>query len=135
MFLSIFPSLLLFQYYAPLILRVALGVIFVDFGWAKLTTQKTEKARFFDSIKLKPGNTFVWIIALTEIVSGIFLIAGFLTQIGALVVIIISLASLYLKKKYPSSFASSFGFLFLIFIISLSLILTGPGKFALDLPL
>ena len=133
--LSIFPFLLTYQLVAPLILRLTLGAIFVDFGWAKLGRQKTEKVAFFETIGLKPGITYVWLIALIEIATGLLLIAGFLTQIVALIAGIIMIISIVLKKKYPTSFESSSCFLIVCMVIALSLLLTGPGFFAFDLPL
>ena len=133
--LSIFPFLLSYQLAAPLILRLTLGVIFVDFGWAKLKKQKIEKVAFFETIGLKPGIAYVSTIALIEIAIGLLLITGFLTQIAALVAGIILIISVLLKKKYPGSFESSSCLLIVCLVITLSLLLTGPGFLAFDLPL
>lgn len=84
---------------------------------------------------MKPGLVYVFVIGIVEMIAGIFLVAGFLTQIAALVVVIILLGALYLKKKYPTSFESSSGYLFLCLVIALSLLFTGPGFLAFDLPL
>jgi len=133
--LSIFPELLTYQLLAPLMLRLVIGFIFIDFGWSKVTRQRAQKAVFFESINLKPGVLFVWIIGIIEILAGLFLLAGFMTQIGALISSIILLISLFLKKKHPDSFESSFGYLFLCLIIALSLLVSHPGFYSIDLGL
>jgi putative oxidoreductase len=133
--LSVFPFLLTYQLAAPLLLRLTLGLILANFGWTKLRRQKAEKAAFFETIGLRPGIIWVWIIALVEIVAGLFLIAGFLTQIAALTAAIILIAAIFLKKKHPASFESGLCLLSICLVIALSLLLTGPGFFAFDLPL
>ena len=133
--LSIFPFLLSYKLLAPFILRLTLGAIFVDYGWAKINRQKAEKVAFFETIGLKPGLTYVWIIALIEIATGLLLAVGFLTQIAALIAAIILIISILLKKKDPASFESSSCLFIVCLIISLSLLLTGAGSLAFDLPL
>lgn len=133
--LSVFPFLLTYQLAAPLILRLTLGAIFVNFGWVKLHRQKTEKAAFFEKIGLKPGRLYLWVIAIIEIAAGLLLIIGLFTQVAALVAAVISLIAVFLKRKQPLSFESSLCLLIVCLIIALSLMLTGPGFFAFDLPL
>ena len=101
--LSLFPTLLTYQLLAPTLLRLALGFVFVNFGFTKIGRQKTQKRLFFETIGFRPGIAYVWAIALIEIVAGLFLIAGFLTQIAALVSAIIVAIAILLKKKHPSS--------------------------------
>jgi uncharacterized membrane protein YphA (DoxX/SURF4 family) len=133
--LSLFPALLTYQLWAPTAFRLALGIIFASFGYNKITKQRNEKAAFFEAVYLKPGKTFVWIIGTLEIVAGIMLIFGMLTQGAALFTSIILAAALVLKKKHPSAIGSDSGFLALLLLISLSLLITGPGQQAIDLPL
>lgn len=133
--LSIFPALLTYQLLAPTLLRLTLGIVFVNFGFTKIGRQKAEKIVFFETIGLNPGIAYVWVIALIEIVTGLFLVAGFLTQIAALVSVVILAIAFLLKKKHPLSLESGSGFLILCLVIALSLLLTGPGFFAFDLPL
>ncbi len=133
--LSIFPALLTYKLIAPLILRLTLGSIFVNFGWTKLGRQKAGKIVFFEKINLKPGIFYVWLIAIVEIIAGLLLIAGLFTQIAALVSGIILLIAIFLKRKQPLSFESSLCLLIVCLVIALSLMFTGPGFLAFDLPL
>ncbi len=133
--LAVFPTLLTFQMVSPVILRIALGLIFIDFGWAKMRRQRSDKVAFFDSIGLRPGLYFVLAVGAVEILAGLFLLIGLFTQVASLVSSIILAISIYLKKRHPDKFESSLGFLSLALIVSLSLIFTGPGFLSFDLPL
>lgn len=133
--LSIFPDLLTFGLVAPFLLRLALGFTFLGFGWGKLTREREEKSRFFEEINLKPGKVYALAFGLAELVGAILLIVGLFTQIVAIVFALISLGSFFIKSRRPNVLSSSKEFLAILFIISLSLLFSGPGFFAFDLPL
>ncbi|OHA18992.1 MAG: hypothetical protein A3C08_00635 [Candidatus Taylorbacteria bacterium RIFCSPHIGHO2_02_FULL_47_18] len=133
--LSVFPDLLAFWLLAPFLLRVALGLVFVNFGLHKLGRGRADKTAFFESLGWKPGEYFAFGFGAIELIAGLLLIVGLYTQIAALVVALILLCALILKKKVPHGIESSRGFLALLFIIALSLLVLGAGLFAFDLPL
>ncbi len=133
--LNTFPSLLTFSLLAPLILRVVLGLIFVNLGYLELTSEKKRWAAFFETVHFKPATFFVILVGLVEIIGGVFLIAGFLTQISALVFSIITFGEFYAEYREETLLKRDIIFYLLIFAISLSLLLSGAGIFALDLPL
>ncbi|KKU59147.1 MAG: DoxX family protein [Parcubacteria group bacterium GW2011_GWA2_47_12] len=134
--LSVFPSLLAFGLLAPLLLRLALGLVFVNFGWHKLARGRADKTAFFESLGWKPGEYFAFGFGVVELVVGVMLIVGIYTQIAAFVAALISLGALALKRRTTScGIESTRGFLALLFIISLSLLVLGAGLFAFDLPL
>lgn len=133
--LNIFPDLLAFGLVAPVLLRVSLGVIFLNFGWRKLTNDREQKAALFETLGLRPGAQYARAVGIIELLAGICLIVGFLTQIAALVTLIISIGAYYLKGKQPNQIENSKRFFFLLFVISLSLLFSGAGFFAFDLPL
>ena len=133
--LNTFPSLLTFSLLAPLILRVVLGLIFINLGYIELTSEKKRWHAFFATVHLKPATVFVILMGLFEIVGGFFLIAGFLTQIMALVFSIITFGEFYAEYREETLLKRDVIFYLLIFAISLSLFLSGAGIFAIDLPL
>jgi uncharacterized membrane protein YphA (DoxX/SURF4 family) len=133
--LSVFPGLLAFGLFAPLLLRIVTGFVFLRFGWSKLSSDKENKSAFFESIGWKPGSYFAFGFGVLEIIIGCSLIAGFYTQISALAATLILLGALAIKRKHSEQFESSTGFLFLLLIISISLLVSGAGLFAFDLPL
>lgn len=133
--LNTFPSLLTFSLLAPLILRVVLGIIFINLGYIELTSEKKRWTAFFETIRLKPAKIFVIIMGLVEIIGGFFLITGFLTQVVALVFSVITFGEFYVEYREETLLKRDFIFYLLIFAISFSLLLSGAGLFAIDYPL
>lgn len=133
--LNIFPTLLGFGILSPFILRIALGLVMLDFGYSKVTKLKKEKDSMFESLGLKPGIYYVYAIGILEILIGLALIFGIATQLAGLFSAIISILAILIKKRGHEKIKSSFGFLTLCLVISLSLILTGAGFMAFDWPL
>ncbi len=109
---SLFPFFFVFSAVAPVILRIALALVFLF--EAKSEIKKTPKKE-----KVLGG---------LKIVCGIMLLIGFLTQLGALFALSIGLYEFMTteKKDWRKT----------IFIvgISLAILLLGPGLWAIDLP-
>ncbi len=118
--LSIFPTLLMLDGFAPLLLRLTLGIVFML--WAR------DKVRQKSSLKNKQ-------IGVIEIIIGILLIIGYITQIAALAAVILLGIRLIQKIKDKAFFTDGVNYYFILFMIALSLLLTGPGFIAFDLPL
>lgn len=132
--LNPFPELLSYSLIAPLILRLTLSLIFINLGYMKLTSEKTSWVGFFKTTSL-PADISVKILALIQIVGGLLLIVGLYTQIAALVFVVITSIELWIEKRDPILLRRGFVFYLLLFSISLSLLLTGAGFLAIDLPL
>ena len=135
MILNPFPSFLLYAFYAPFILRLIIAIVFIEFGFAKLTKDKAAKAKFFERIGLKPGKTFVIVFGVIELVAGGMLLVGFYTQIAALVAGLILLGTIVIKLKHADYLASPARYYFILLVICVSLLMTGAGAYALDTPL
>lgn len=108
--LSLFPRLLDLQFYAPLLLRLALGAFFLIHGYPKLFKAQL---RF---------------IGLLEFIAGILLIIGLFTQVAALVLAIeLLIIIVWFKRGQELDFV--------LLIMALTLLVLGPGAWAIDLPL
>ncbi|MES2134715.1 MAG: hypothetical protein V4449_00535 [Patescibacteria group bacterium] len=112
---SLFPSLFTFTFFAPLILRIAIAFVFFEAARGTWKQQKSGKVASF-----------------TSGILGIALMLGAFTQLAAILGIakIILLTS---QRRVPSIFHRR-AFALLVIAILLSLILTGPGAIAIDLP-
>ena len=133
--LNPFPELLSYSLLAPFILRVILGVIFVDLGVLKF---KKERARFiasFEALHLKPAKELVTLAGILDIVGGTMLILGLYTQIAALAFVILTGIEIYIESKDTKILKRDMTFYVLVLIIAVSLLLTGAGAFAFDIPL
>ncbi len=133
--LSIFPNLFTYSLLAPFLLRVVIGIIFIDLGYFKFGKEKPAWNMFFETIHFKPNYLFVILLAIIEIVSGAFLILGYLTQMAALIMAVILFAEAYVELRDGSILKRDIVFYTLLLVICVSLLLTGAGAFALDLPL
>jgi uncharacterized membrane protein YphA (DoxX/SURF4 family) len=131
--LNLFPI----QFLAPvayLLLRVCLGFVLIRLGRSHLRNRESLKEVF--TFTLFPyGLFFTWYVALFEIVLGLMFIFGFLTQLAALFTILYALKFLIMRKRFiHPSIPTPLVYVF-IFITALSLLITGAGIFAFDLPI
>lgn len=118
---SIFPELYNYRELAPLILRCSIGIIFFFSGVTQLYKKNGTKL-------------FNISFGIFKIATGVFLTVGLYSQIFALIGIIISIFNIILNIK-NSDGIDAVVYNSLIIIIAFSLLLTGPGVLAFDLPL
>ena len=132
--INFFPDLLNYSYFAPFLLRVVLGLVFVAHGYPKLFGGFSQTVGFFESINLRPAKFWVFVVGVVEFFGGIALILGFATQLAALLIAVNMLVAIY-KVKFKQGFAGGYEFDLALLMIALSLLLTGAGAYAIDLPL
>lgn len=133
--LNPFPSLLIYSMLAPFFLRIVAGFIFIDLG---LLAWKTERSRWILSLKtlrIPKPEIAVRVLGAIEIIGGLILLVGFYTQIAALVLTLLTLAEAYLEYKDPAILKRNIVFYVMLFVITLSLLFSGAGAYAFDLPL
>lgn len=133
--LNPFPDLLTYSLLAPFILRVVAGLIFVNLG---ILAFKNEKERWLTSLSILrvPNPKLVLkIMGSIEIMAGAMLVLGFYTQIAALVLALLVFCETYVEYKDPLILKRNFVFYIMLLAIVLSLLLSGAGAFAIDLPL
>lgn len=121
-----FPTLLSFSFFAPLILRVVAGSIFLKDGITYATQQP------------KTHKTYSALHGLSGIVhtlGGIMLILGFYTQIAGLILGITTLLRGVFSYRDSERTRKQSSYYFLLSAICFSLMLSGAGAFAIDLPL
>ena len=114
--LSLLPQLFTYQLLAPFFLRLAIGV----FGLV------AAKQRY-----KKPYKWMAVLYALTSI----FLIIGLYTQTAAFAGFILLILDYFLDRKSASLSWEQIMLRKLMAIVLISLLFTGPGFFAIDLPL
>lgn len=117
--LSLFPSLFDYSQLAPLILRVSLTIILIKTSYPSITQNEQKIEKSFGAAR---------------ILSGIFLLLGFLTQAAVLIIILITIAETIIAKKQGIENKNK-ELKTLIFAMALALIFLGPGALSIDLPL
>lgn len=133
--LNTFPDLLTYSLLAPLILRVLAGLIFIDLGILLFKGEKERWLASLSALKIPKPKIAIKIFGLIEIVGGAMLILGLYTQISALVLALLVFAEAYIEYKEPIILKRNFVFYVMLLAILLSLLLSGAGAFAFDLPL
>lgn len=133
--LNPFPELLMYSFVGPFILRVLLGLIFIDLGFLKFRSEKEAWLVSLETLGLRPADLFLPIYALLQIIGGLLLLVGLWTQVAALAFVIFTGIELYVEWQAREILKRDMVFYLLIFVISLSLLLTGAGAYALDIPL
>ncbi|MGM7700807.1 DoxX family protein [Pseudalkalibacillus sp. Hm43] len=124
---------------ALLILRVVFGVTFAAHGTQKLFgwfgghgLQGT--GGFFESLGLKPGYTMALMAGLGELVGGLLIAFGFLTQLGAVLMIVPMIIAIMKVHGQNGYWATEGGFEYNLAIIAVAVAvgLAGPGLYSLD---
>lgn len=118
--LSLFPWLLTYEQFAPLLLRLTLGVVFLFWAYRRFLQKKSTK-------------DIVYLVI--DALVGILLVIGLLTQLAALAASLLFLIHLINKIRDRAFLTNGINYYFILLIISLCILLTGPGRLAIDMPL
>lgn len=133
--LNPFPDLLAFSLLAPFFLRIVLGISYARFGYLKLIKSGLIKISFLKKDYLKPEILFVLVVGLLEAVGGVLLVLGMFTQIVSLVLGMLILGTIVIKLRNGAILSSELGYYVLLLVVTFSLLFSGAGAFAIDLPL
>ncbi len=129
-----FPDLLIYGILAPTLIRISLGSALLYLGVEHVRSRK-EIAHVLLPLMGKSAKGAGVFLAAIEIVAGMLLVVGAWTQIAALVAALLALKSLFIKRSLHSLCPLSRASYLLLLIMTLSLLLSGAGAFAFDLPL
>lgn len=127
--LSDFPALL-YPFLAPTVLRTAVALVLFYLAYKQF-------ARRQEIAVLRPqmGKLFTWLAVFFNVVLGSMLLFGYHTQVAAMLASLGQLYGLWANKRWPSVVILSNAAVVLTIVILISLIISGPGAFARDLPL
>jgi hypothetical protein len=132
--LSLFPGLLFLAPLATTLIRVAAGLTFAYIALRMILTRSTISGTKVIIV----GHVYMWMVWLSAIVTfavGALLIVGLWTQAAALVGMFIALKHGLGVRSYSDILPLAGSGYVLLFIICLSLLFSGAGAFAFDLPL
>lgn len=130
----LFGAFRLYSDWAPLMLRVVLGLAFIAHGYPKLFKNRLEVAQWLDAIGIAPGKFWVLVVGVVEFFGGIALILGAWVEfVGILLAINMLVAMWKVKWGKIGYIAQQGGWeLDLIYLaVALSFLFTGPGAWAL----
>jgi len=133
--LNPFPELLTYSLLAPFILRITIGFLLVNLGYLKLSKEKSRWEATFEAFQVKQKVVATKILGFIEVIGGLSLIAGFYTQVAAIAFVILSGIEVFIEYREETLLKRDIVFYVLMFMIALSLVFSGAGFFAVDIPL
>ncbi|MBS1253183.1 MAG: putative oxidoreductase CatD [Anaerolineales bacterium] len=123
--------------YAPLILRLALGIVFLVHGWSKLGNLDG-MAQMFGGMGVPAPGLMATLVAIVETLGGLALILGIGTRVAAVFLSIVMLVAIVMVKIdlgliAPTGASMPGAELDLALLAGLvALILQGAGRLSLD---
>lgn len=127
------------QPYAPILLRLTLGIIFLAHGTDKLCGTfggggLQETANQFAELGLNPPMLQAIMAGLMEAGGGLLVMLGLFTRIGGLMIASTMIVAIVVVHGTNGLFARDGGFEYPLVALgaALSLVLSGGGRFALD---
>ena len=132
--LSLFPQILFLAPAGTALLRISAALTFIYWGyfyWTHLAEVSEERLPIV-------GMVPTWLVSIGALLcaaTGALLLVGLWTQAAALVGALGALKSAILGKRYSEVFPFPRSASLLLFAICLSLVVSGAGAFAFDLPL
>lgn len=118
---------------APLFLRVATGAVFLGHGWQKVQTGIPGVAGFLAGLGFPAPELFAVLLIAAEVGGGLLLILGAYTHWAAKAtafVALVALLTVHLKNGFMGP--GGFEFILVLLAASVSLMITGAGKYSLD---
>jgi putative oxidoreductase len=116
------------------VLRVVLGIVFFMHGWQKWSGGIAGTEGFFTSLSIPAPGLMAPLVTLVEIVGGLALIAGVLTRLAALALIVDMLVAMFVFHLPNGFFAMDGGYELVLTLAAgcAALVLAGPGALAVD---
>ncbi len=118
---------------APLLGRLAVGLLFLSTGWGKVH-DLAKVTHFFETLHIPAPGLNAVVVSFSELVCGSLLVVGLLTRL-ATIPLIVSMTIAILTAKLPDlhgifDLVGFDEFTYLVILVILAII--GPGAFSLD---
>ena len=124
------PFLARFDDVAPLALRLGVGFNFLWFGSKKLSRGVDSFAAQLSDLGVASPMLFAWLVVVAELVGGLLLVAGLLTRLATLPLIVTMIGAIFLVKADLGMPDAGIDIALLAGLVAL--LLHGPGRFSLD---
>jgi putative oxidoreductase len=123
---------------ALLVIRVALGVVFLAHGYNHVFGggKIAGTARWFESLGMRPGRLHAWTASLTELGAGVLLLLGLLTPLacaGIVGTMVVALVTNHLRNGFfifrPGE---GYEYVMTLTLVAIGLAGVGGGEWSLD---
>jgi len=133
--LNTFPQLLTYGFFAATLLRIVVGLSILYISYVQFKRRKAIIEEVRQNIGWRIDQTLIIIAALIVFAVGLAITLGWHTQIAAIIAIVFMLKQMVIAKRYPAAAPLCRLDYFYLIVILLTLLVTGAGAFAFDLPL
>ncbi len=117
---------------ALLLLRIAVGLVFIFAGWGKLTGIEGVQG-FFGNLGIPLPGLMAWVVALVEFVGGLMVLLGAYARIPNLLLAFIMLVALFTTKMDDFDITNAGTRVDIVMLlVTLSLAVLGSGKLSVD---
>ncbi|WP_019120615.1 DoxX family protein [Brevibacillus massiliensis] len=120
------------------LIRLVVGLTFMGHGAQKLFGMfggygLKGTGQWLESIGIKPGTTMALLAGLSELVGGALFAAGFLTPVGAFLIVVTMLVAIFTVHGKNGYWATANGFEYnlILLAVAVGVALTGPGAYAI----
>ncbi len=117
-----------------LLVRLALGLVFVMHGWQKLTVfGPAGTAAFLAQVHVPVPHVNAFLITGTELLGGLALITGTLTRVAAALLafsMTVAIATVHIANGF--FLPNGYEFALTLLLVNVGLVLTGAGAYAVD---
>jgi uncharacterized membrane protein YphA (DoxX/SURF4 family) len=132
-----FPELLVFGFWGfpQTLLRLAAAGVFIYIAYHQYQHREAMAKIPFPIVGTRLGMNAVWAALAFEAAFAAALVVGYYTQVVALLGMVAAAKYFYFGRDWPTFAPISRGTSALLFVILLTLLISGAGAFAYDLPL
>lgn len=124
------PFLSRFRHVAPVALRLGVGLNFMWFGNKKISRGSESFAEQLADLGVASPMLFTWLVIIAELIGGALLVAGLLTRLTTLPLIVTMIGSIYLVKAELGMPDAGIDIALLAGLVAL--LLAGPGAYSVD---
>lgn len=118
-----------YKKYATLVLRIALGIVFIAHGWGKVTGIEGTAA-FFGDVGIPLSSFFAYVVAAVEFGGGILVLLGLFTRVAAALIGIVMIVAIF-TVKLSDGFLGGYELDFTLLCVAIALMLLGNGPVSL----
>ncbi|KPK59331.1 MAG: hypothetical protein AMS21_10020 [Gemmatimonas sp. SG8_38_2] len=114
------------------LLRLALGSVFMAHGWEKLNGPLGTPEGFnIDAWGWPHPEVWAWVVAIVETLGGLLIVVGLFTRLAAALSACVMVVAI-VRVKLATGFIGGFELEFALLMIALALVVTGAGRISVD---
>jgi len=112
---------------------MTIASVFFILGWSLIATKRISISAYFEAQRYPLAKTLPWLFGISAILTGLFFLFGFFTQVASLIAMYILLNLMFIERREERIFEYPQGFYVLMMLIATSLLFSGAGAWGADL--